>query len=262
MSTQIPCPYCAMPSVLYWSETAVWHCPNCDLRFRHPQPDAQSLAAYYTTGWQTPEQQLISGATDAALAEVYVQRLLKELKRPDFAQTQLLEFGAGSGEMVTAVTDHGANVTAIEPFGLAYLQRKGISVYPNLASLPPKRQFDGIYSIQVLEHLTKPWETLKELAEYLKPGGWLYLSTIHAQSLNAKLSGGKWREAQNRAHLYFFTTSHLQTLLHDAGYVQIRHLTTPIAYPHKKKIGARQLNQLIQKLNLGGELCYIAQRPS
>ncbi len=256
MSAVVDCPYCGGVCEVYWQKAAVWYCLECGLLFRYPQPDAQSLDTYYELGWRDPGQQIISGGTDLELAEVYVKRLLHILQRPDFAQTDLLEFGAGTGAMVTAVADAGANVTAIEPFGYKYLQKKGATVYPDLALLP-QRQFDGIYSIQVLEHLLKPWETLSTLFYYLKPGGWLYISTIYAQSLNAFLHRGNWREAQNPGHLYFFTPANLQRLLGDAGYGRIQRVRDFIQYPNRT---VREFWQdyLLQYLGLGGELCYLA----
>lgn len=259
MTLRVVCLYCGMNSELLWAETAVWHCRACDLRFRYPQPNADDLTQYYETGWQEPAVQIISGGTDSALADVYVQRLLGELGLPDFVQMHLLEFGAGTGEMMTAVANVGGLVTAVEPFGFQYLRQKGVDVYQTLDELPHV-QFDGIYSIQVLEHLPKPWETLKQLFSFLKPGGWLYVSTINAQSLNARLTQNKWREAQNPGHLYFFTPVSLAQLLADAGYGRSQHITSPIPYP-QKRWGLRQLNQLLQRAHLGGELCFLAWHP-
>lgn len=259
MIERVTCTYCGFDCKIYWQETAVWHCLNCDLLFRYPQPDDDHIRAHYEMGWRDPDRQIISGATDLTLAELYVNRLLNELDIPDFQQTHLLEFGAGTGEMLTTITQKGAEVIAIEPFGFDYLLQNGVTVFADLTTLP-KMKFDGIYSVQVLEHLPKPWELLQDLYHYLKPGGWLYISTIYAQSLNARLTRGNWREAKNVAHLNFFTTTSLELFLKNAGYGGIRRVTAPISYPHKKGIVC-QLDQAIQKLNLGGELCYMAWRP-
>lgn len=258
MGTEMCCLYCGEASRLLWAETAVWHCPACDLHFRYPQPEADNLVQYYKTGWQEPAAQIISGGTDAALADVYVRRLLGELGLPDFRHMHLLELGAGTGEMVTAVCNVGGQVTAVEPFGQHYLRQKGVDVYRTLDDLPSV-QFDGIYTIQVLEHLPAPWETLKKLFTFLKPGGWLYVSTINAQSLNARFTRSQWREVQNPGHLFFFTPVSLARLLADAGYGRSQRAQSTIDYPAQSGVH-KQLNRILQKGGFGGELCYFARR--
>jgi ubiquinone/menaquinone biosynthesis C-methylase UbiE len=48
----------------------------------------------------------------------------------------------------------------------------------DLESLPLRNScFDAAISIQVLEHMKKPWRALDELSRVLKPGGVLFLST-------------------------------------------------------------------------------------
>jgi SAM-dependent methyltransferase len=56
-------------------------------------------------------------------------------------------------------------------------------------------QFDLVYSIEVMEHLHRPYDTLRECFRVLKPGGWLIVSTpniLHLQSRFRFLFTGFW----------------------------------------------------------------------
>jgi len=63
-------------------------------------------------------------------------------------------------------------------------------------SLPfDDEQFDVVYSIEVMEHLHRPYDTLRECFRVLKPGGWLIVSTpniLHLQSRFRFLFTGFW----------------------------------------------------------------------
>ncbi len=75
-----------------------------------------------------------------------------------------------------------------------------------------KASFDYIICADVLEHLVDPWETLADLAVFLKPGGRLVLSLPNVQHWSVwvpLILMGRWkyREAGilDRTHLRFFT---------------------------------------------------------
>lgn len=256
-----PCPYCHSPAQPHWPGVQVWRCPACDLRFRWPLPDADALAAAYQTAWERPSANTYTGATDAALAAVYRRRLAQLAGVPPLAGQRLLEFGAGQGAMLAALAAAGAEVQAVEPYGAAFLQAQGWSVWPALSALPPQTPlFDGILTMQVVEHVAAPWHTLAQLAQWLKPGGWLYVSTIHAGSLHARLRGPRWREVQNRAHLIFFTPRSLAVMLRRAGLSRVQRVKGFIRYPHHNR-SQQGRDWLLQQLGWGGELCYLAFRP-
>lgn len=259
MTTSPCCPQCTATAQAFWPSVDAWRCPGCDLCFRSPLPTPDELAKFYQQVWQRPKESSYTGATDDALARVYVQRLQKQPSISNFAGQRLLEFGAGQGAMLRAFSAVGADVQAVEPYGTDYLRQQGFHVSTSLKELAAQSPalFDGIYTVQVVEHLTQPWETLVELMRWLKPGGWMYISTIHAGSLNARLRKAQWREVQNRTHLIFFTPRSLHAMLAAAGGERISRINSFIRYPRRRSWQLAQ-DWLLQRTGLGGELCYLA----
>ena len=89
----------------------------------------------------------------------------------------------------------GAKLVAVEPFGYKFLAERGISVYRDLTHLPDELTFDGIVSLETIEHLRDPGGVLAGLYKRLSPGGWLLITTPNAAGLPARLMGQHWREA-------------------------------------------------------------------
>ena len=220
-------------------------------------PSNGHLAELYEGSWAEPARNLNeTGGTDAELASVYAWKLARSLGRKDFGGLRLLEFGAGKGEMLAALREMAAEVVAVEPFGYRYLEQQGFPAVPSLDALPPGAKFDGILTINVIEHLSTPWKELQRFREFLKESGWLFVTTPNAAGLNAKLRGSQWREAQKPGHLVFFTPRNLGSLLARCGYVGSRRLCWPVRYSENPlRAGCHYTLQL---LRLDGELRYVA----
>jgi len=84
----------------------------------------------------------------------------------------VLDFGAGHGTFARAMADDRRSVVCVEPDAAARgrLQALGLEVHPDLATAP-QRQFDGIYSFNVLEHIEDDEAALRALYDRLRPGG-------------------------------------------------------------------------------------------
>jgi len=89
---------------------------------------------------------------------------------------RLLDFGAGNGRFAGALHDGGKEVVALEPDRAlrAEIAARGIPVATSLAELDTA-SFDGVYSVNVLEHVENDGEILRQLRRVLRPGGGLYL---------------------------------------------------------------------------------------
>jgi hypothetical protein len=84
--------------------------------------------------------------------------------------------------------------------------------------------FDTLVFGDVLEHLHDPWRVLKELRQYIEPGGVCVacIPNVAHWSLIAGLLGGKWDYADSglldRTHLRFFTLNSTIEMFRDAGW--------------------------------------------
>lgn len=88
---------------------------------------------------------------------------------------RLLDFGAGNGRFSRALRDRGHEVCAVEPDPAlrAAIRAAGVDARESLASFDAQR-FDGIYSVNVLEHVEDDLALLREFLVRLEPGGRLY----------------------------------------------------------------------------------------
>jgi SAM-dependent methyltransferase len=89
--------------------------------------------------------------------------------------------------------------------------------------------FDAITAWDVLEHLSRPREALREIHRALKPGGRLVLTTGDVGSWLARVSGPKWHLYTLPEHLYFFSRRSLEILLGSEGF-EVERMRSERAY--------------------------------
>ena len=72
----------------------------------------------------------------------------------------------------------------------------------------------------VIEHLAKPDETVRNLRRYIRPNGKLVVITPNMESGHFRLLGRRWTpELAPHTHIFLFTGASLSRLLSDAGFV-------------------------------------------
>ena len=87
-----------------------------------------------------------------------------------------LDFGAGNGLFAELMMERGHTVICLEPEPALQevLAGAGFEVCGDLHDLRPE-SFDGIYSLNVLEHIDDDAGTVVSLSRLLKPGGSLFV---------------------------------------------------------------------------------------
>jgi 2-polyprenyl-3-methyl-5-hydroxy-6-metoxy-1,4-benzoquinol methylase len=260
MSSLKKCPFCGKDAKSkYKAPGFFYQCSSCGLTFK--QVDAgQDLNELYTAAWSDIDNHKEeTGGTDLKLARVYAKKLAESLGLDNFSGLRILDFGAGDGSMLAALSELGADVYGFEPFGYEQIKSKGFKVFRNLDEIPQGMLFDGVISIDVLEHVPSPWGTLKELYGFLVHKGWLCVTTPNAHGLNARFSGSGWRELHNPSHLYFLTPRDMKAFFIRLGFTKVRRLKWFVQYandPFKKIV-----HYLLQLSGLDGEMRYLILKP-
>ncbi len=253
------CPLCRGSIRLLWAQSNFYECLSCGLRFRNPPPSRLELAALYGQSWLRPnEHPDETGSTGHRLAKTYAHRLAASLGAPDFRGMKLLEIGAGRGALMKALAEYGADVCAVEPFGYRELRAEGLIAYRCFEDLPENVQFDGVISMEVVEHMGAPWEDCARVQQLLKDSGWFFISTPNPGGLNAQLSGVNWREARKQAHLMFFGDHSMRLLLNRCGFSAVRRLHWFVQYGKSPIPALAQYG--LQLLRIDGELRFLARR--
>jgi SAM-dependent methyltransferase len=78
----------------------------------------------------------------------------------------------------------------------------------------------------VLEHVGDPRAFLRECLRVTRPGGRLALTTPNAESLGSRVYGAQWRGLEPPRHLQVLTVRSLAWLAHEAGYRDVRVVTS------------------------------------
>ncbi|MDO9084683.1 MAG: class I SAM-dependent methyltransferase [Anaerolineaceae bacterium] len=256
----INCPYCQSQGKLFWKQVNFFKCVSCGLIFKNNKFENNELASIYLEKWRLPIKNVSeTGGTTHDLARIYIQKIKEDLDVLNFNGKKIMEFGAGKGELIHVLKNQGADVIAIEPYGYEFLSTKQINAYRYLHEVDKKVLFDGVISIDVIEHLEKPWETLSDIYKFMKPGAWIILATPNPNSLNAKLTKSNWREAKKNGHLVFFQQSTLQSMLLSSGFSNTQILDWDIEY--KKANLSKLKNCILRKFKLNGELRVLAFKP-
>jgi SAM-dependent methyltransferase len=218
-------------------------CQDCGLLFVHPQPGTEALTAQYAREGSYREKRAgrVSNAQTKTKggAPIMLAALDRHFaaSRPS-AGARVLDFGCGTGTWLNTFQDHGWETFGIDPSTDAAFVR-----HQRLAAVPSEPQFDFVIVYQVLEHLGRPLDILRDLARSLRPGGHCLVSVPRVDTIDIH------RDVkyclQPRTHIVAFTEACLSGLLARAGLgvVEALHsLTTTLdkGRPTKLRLLARK----------------------
>jgi SAM-dependent methyltransferase len=246
-------------------------CPRCGLLYANPQytnPELDRLYAelYYDEhkNFATDFRERDYEAT-RVLYEAGVDDLLSRYPRLRERPTRVFDFGCGVGFFLVACKKRGlvARGCDFSPEAARYgRERLGLDVAHDdgglLATLPDA-SFELVTAWQVLEHLRRPREVLRQLVRVLAPGGVLAVAVPHVGALRYRLEGVRWFNMQNLTHLAFFNRDNLSALLRDEGLVRV---IRPLMWGGKPGTSgpANLALYLARVLNLGNELRLYAEK--
>lgn len=131
-----------------------------------------------------------------ASAHHYNEHLVSLLMRQFRTSDRLLDFGAGIGTFARLLRTRGFSIECLEIDSSyrARLEADGFRVHADLASVP-ERSMDGVYLLNVLEHIEHDRETLRAIHAKLRPGGRVFIYVPAFQVLYSSMDKaiGHWR---------------------------------------------------------------------
>lgn len=174
-------------------------------------PTEQELHAYY------------DGYPVASLSPITIKRYDELLDRfaPWRRTGRLIDVGCGAGYFLDRAAAKAWAVTGTEYGGipLATARAKGHAIIegPLNPADHPGAPFDVACSFEVIEHVTNPADELARMAQVVRPGGLIYVTTPNYRSVGHWLAGGRWSVVNYPEHLNYFTPATLKCLARQQG---------------------------------------------
>jgi len=192
----------------------VVRCRDCGFVYTSPRPAAEALLRSY--GDCADEDYL----KEASSRSINAHLSLSTIKR--FVPCgRLLEVGCAAGYFLNAARVD-FEVAGLEPSAWACRiarERFRLDIHgeaiEGVQGFAPG-VFDVVVMIDVIEHLSDPVGAVRRAAEWLRPGGVLYLVTPDIGSFSARVLGRYWWGLRP-AHLHYFDRPALRRALARAG---------------------------------------------
>lgn len=174
--------------------------------------DAGDVLAQYTGMEDTAYEE------SRAPRALQMRKLLNGLKslRPGM---RLLDVGAASGILVEEALKLGVQAVGIEPstWLSGRAQERGLPVHTGVLPHPEvKGAFDVVMLVDIIEHVERPVELIRQVRQVIAPAGEVVVVTPDRASVAARLLGWKWWHYR-RAHIGYFDLKTLDRAMTNAG---------------------------------------------
>lgn len=241
------------------------------LCFVNPQPSSEEISAIYDSSYFFKGNKYAPSSGSAVSPQRLNDEKRIELVKQKIPNGKLLDVGCAKGDFLSLAKESGYDVAGVELSEFAAKSCiENYSIPVEISTLEEanfeEEQFDVITLWDVIEHLPDPESTIKAANRFLKPGGYLFVSTGDISSLYARVLGKRWHLMTPPEHLFFFTPDSMKALLAENGfqaedflYVGKNACIDFILFKLSQSIGApaRVLRFIANKLGISGLKMYI-----
>ena len=216
----------------------VMQCSACGFAHVQPLPDEKMTADYYQAGAfyssNSPRDwfdlEIVELPYHRLVYADWLDTLAAYTDKPPDEPLSILDVGCGSGWFLDSARLKGWETTGIEPApqARALAEEKGLHILSTLEEAP-KHHYDAAAMILVLEHLTRPLRTLRNVRERLCDKGVLLIQVPNdfspLQDVARKIHDlPAWFICH--PHVGYFQPATLRALVEDAGFEVVETRTT------------------------------------
>lgn len=200
-------------------------CEACSLGLvLNPRTDFEELYGpeYYEGRGADPKIDYVGDERPRSIREIEWNGIVQTVRKIGNSRQsyegplRLLDWGAGLGGLVRTARENGIDADGLdEGYAAKTLEEKGLKARP----LPGLREgYDVVTAIEVVEHLLDPVAELRSMADCLRPGGFLFITTGNLAKARGALN--RWYYAQiPDVHVTFWSPRSWEKGLAKAGLV-------------------------------------------
>ena len=145
---------------------------------------------------------------------------------PYRGEGRVLDVGCGGGSYLYRLKSWGWNSYGVEPSAVGAAQAHSLGLNVHHGQIEDARFPDSLFDVirlnHVLEHLTDPHGTMREIGRILKPEGIVYITVPNARSLNFWLFGENWYGLDIPRHVVSYSPEALKFLCDGTGFEIVR----------------------------------------
>ena len=212
-------------------------CQDCGTLFQSPRPPIAAFEAFYRDSvssryWAEEFFPAVAEARREKIFRPRVERLADLCRTKNISVERLIDVGAGYGIFLDEwrKANPSTQVLAVEPSeSLAVECRsKGFEVVEDIAENVSgyNNHADLVVCFEVLEHVYDPLAFVQTLSRLVKPGGYVFVSTLCVDGFDIQMLWDKSNSIFPPHHINFLSVAGFEYLFARAGLVEVD-VTTP-----------------------------------
>jgi len=231
----IPCVACESEELVREFEKngfAYSSCQNCGTLFQSPRPSIEAFEAFYRNSvssryWAEEFFPAVAEARREKIFRPRVDRLRNICSAKAIVIEQLIDVGAGYGIFLDEWRNSNpvTQLLAVEPSSLlaAECREKGFEVVEEIAENVSgyNNYADLVVCFEVLEHVYDPLTFVQTLTGLVKPGGYVFVSTLCVDGFDIQTLWDKSNSIFPPHHINFLSVAGFERLFVRAGLVDI-----------------------------------------
>lgn len=198
------------------NQQQILRCTTCHFVQVADKPSQEALSVIYERSYFQH-----SKYRDKATLEHEFMRRLELVRRyvPAGAGHRLLEVGCASGEFIQAAkSDYQMYGFDLSDFAAEQARQRNPEIADQIWSgrledqLSHEMHFDAVLVWDTIEHIWDPISSARQLLDYVKPEGYVFISTPAIDTLTGRLMGRFWYFMTPPEHLSFYSRQSLKWL--------------------------------------------------